>query len=178
MAASKPLAVRVLEQRKIAYEVFAFDSSIRSAEEVARETGMPPEQVLKTLVVEQDPPRGKPYLVMMPSHLEIDLRVLAAELGVKKLHMAAHKDAERHTGLRVGGISALALLGKGFPVVIEQSAVEHSQVLVSAGQRGMDVRLTVADLIALTGARTVRGRFDPAAVGQHTHERRRPERGL
>ena len=156
MATSKPLAIRMLEQKRIPHEVFEFDDSIRSATEVARVTGMPPEQVLKTLVVEQDPPRGKPYLVMMPSAMEVDLKVLAAGLGVKKLRMASHKDAERHTGLKVGGISALALLGRGFEVLVEESAELFDEVLVSAGQRGFDVRLAVIDLIQLTSAKPVR----------------------
>jgi Cys-tRNA(Pro)/Cys-tRNA(Cys) deacylase len=155
MAAPKPLAVRMLEQRKVPHHVFTFDDSIRSAAEVARQTGMPPGQVLKTLVVELDPPRGKPYLVMVPSDMEIELKALARSLGVKALRMASHADAERHTGLKVGGISALALLGKGFPVLIEEGAVGHADVLVSAGQRGFDVRLAVHDLLALTGARPV-----------------------
>ena len=157
MAAPKPLAVRMLEQKRIEHEVFAFDDSIRSAQEVARVTEMPPEQVLKTLVVEQDPPKGKPYLVMVPSLLEIDLKVLASSLGVKKLRMASHRDAERHTGLQVGGISALALTGKGFPVLIEETATLFETVLVSAGQRGFDVRLALNDLVALTQALPVRG---------------------
>ncbi len=150
------MAVRMLEQRKVPHKVFAFDDGIRSAQEVARVTGIPPEQVLKTLVVEQEPPRGKPFLVMMPSSLEIDLKVLAATLGVKKLAMASHKDAERHTGLLVGGISALALIGKGFEVLIEESALIFDDVLVSAGQRGFDVQLSLEDLCGLTGARPVR----------------------
>ncbi len=156
MAASKPLAVRLLEQKRVAHEVFAFDDTIRSAQEVARVTGMPAEQVLKTLVVEQDPPKGKPYLVMMPSPLEIDLKVLAASLDVKKLRMATHRDAERHTGLQVGGISALALIGRGFDVLIEETATLFDEVLVSAGQRGYDVKLGLEDLVALTSARVVR----------------------
>ena len=155
MARSKPLAVRVLEQQKIPFELFEFDPSIRSAEEVARATGMPPETVFKTLVIEQDPPRGKPFLVMMPSTVEVDLRILAASLGLKKLRMASHADAERHTGLKVGGISALALLNRGLTVLIDDSAVGFAEILVSAGQRGMDVRLAVADLLRLTGARPV-----------------------
>ena len=150
------MAIRMLEQKKIQHEVFAFDDSIRSAQEVARVTGMPPEQVLKTLVVEQEPPKGKPYLVMMPSSLEIDLKVLATSLDVKKLSMASHRDAEKYTGLQVGGISALALLGKGFSVLIEETATLFDEVLVSAGQRGFDVRLSLADLLALTDARPVR----------------------
>jgi len=156
MAGSRPLAVRLLEQKGIAHEVYAFDDTIRSAQEVARVTGMPPEQVLKTLVVEHDPPREKPYLVMVPSSLEIDMKVLALSLGAKKLRMASHRDAERQTGLRVGGISALALIGRGFEVFVEETATLFEAVLVSAGQRGYDVRLALADLIALTGAAAVR----------------------
>lgn len=156
MAAQKPLAVRMLEQKKIPHRVFEFDDTIRSAQEVARVTGTPPDQVLKTLVVEQEPPGGKPFLVMMPSSLEIDLKVLAQSLGLKRLRMASHRDAEAHTGLKVGGISALALLGKGFPVLIEETATLFDDVLVSAGQRGWDVRLRLADLLELTGARPVR----------------------
>lgn len=156
MASQKPLAVRMLEQRKVPHEVFEFDDRIRSAQEVARVTGVPEDQVLKTLVVEQDPPRGKPFLVMMPSSLEVDLKVLAAFLGLKKLRMASHRDAEQHTGLKVGGISALALLGKGFPVLIEESATLFDDVLVSAGQRGWDVRIGVGSLMELTSAMTTR----------------------
>lgn len=152
---SKPLAVRLLEQRKIPHEVIVFDDAIRSADEVAAATHLPPELVYKTLVIEQEPPRGKPYLVLVPSTNEVDLRRLAAELGVKKLRMATHRDAERYTGLQVGGISALALLGKGFPVCLAAVASAYDQIIVSAGQRGMDVRLAVKDLVSLTGARLV-----------------------
>ena len=150
------MAVRVLEQRKVPFELFVFDASIRSAEEVARATGLPAETVLKTLVVERDPPRGKPFLVMMSSTSEVDLRVLAASLGLKKLRMATHADAERHTGLKVGGISALALLGHGFAVLLDESAARQEHVIVSAGQRGLDVRLQVRDLLELTKAKPVR----------------------
>ena len=156
MASQKPLVIRMLEQKRIPHQVFEFDDAIRSAQEVARVTGTPPGQVLKTLVVEQEPPRGKPFLVMMPSSMEIDLKVLAQSLGLKKLRMASHRDAEAQTGLKVGGISALALPGKGFPVLIEETAALSGDVLVSAGQRGWDVRLRMADLLELTGARPVR----------------------
>ena len=154
---SKPVSVRMLEQRKIPHEAFAFDSAIRSADEVARATGMPFDAVYKTLVVESDPPKGKPWLFMVPSDSEIDLKALAAEVGCKKLRMASHRDAERHTGLQVGGISALALLGKGFPVLLDARAIALSDILVSAGVRGMDLRLAAADLIAVTAARTIAG---------------------
>lgn len=156
MAAAKPLAVRLLEQRKIPHEVYAFDSGIRSADAVAVAIGMEAGAVFKTLVLEQDPPRGKPYLVMMPATAEVDLKLLAAGLAVKKLRMASHADAERVTGLQVGGISALALLNRGFTVLIHESCRTLDRILVSAGERGMDVALSVEDLLALTGARVVR----------------------
>lgn len=152
---TKPLAVRMLEQKKIPHETFEFDESIRSADGVASHTGIAPELVYKTLVLEQDPPKGKPYLLMMPATAEVDLKRAAASLGVKKLRMASHRDAERYTGLQVGGISALALVGKGFSVWIEAEVTGHESVLVSAGQRGWDVRLSVADLLRLTGARPI-----------------------
>lgn len=155
VAGSKPLAVRILEQRRIPHEVFQFDPSIRSAEGVAEHTGVDPELVYKTLVLEQDPPKGKPYLLMMPATAEVDLRSTAAALGVKKVRMASHRDAERYTGLQVGGISALALVAKGFATYIEGAVLGHGEVLVSAGQRGFDVRLAVGDLIALTGAKPI-----------------------
>lgn len=155
MAANKPLSVRMLEQRGIAHEVFAFDPAIRSAELVAEETGMPRHLVYKTIVVERDPPRGKPYLVMAPSDTELNLRALAATLGLKKLRMATRNDAERHTGLPVGGISVLALLGKGFVVFIDRRALAESHILVSAGVRGMDLRVAVTALVVLTGATPV-----------------------
>jgi len=155
MTAQKPLAVRVLEQRKVPFELFEFDPLIRSAAEVARATGMPPATVLKTLVIEQDPPRGKPFMVLIPADAEVNLRALAVSLGLKKLRMASHVDAERYTGLKVGGISALALLGRGFAVLIDESATGQQQVLVSAGQRGLDVLLQVSDLLELTRARPV-----------------------
>ncbi len=156
VAVAKPLAIRILEQRKIAHEVFAFDDSVRSADGVAAHTGISPHLVYKTLVVELDPPKGKPYLVMVPADNQIELKVLAASVGVKALRMAAHKDAERQTGLQVGGISALALLGKGFTALIDQRALAEETILVSAGQRGFDVRLKVSDLLALTAAKPVR----------------------
>jgi Cys-tRNA(Pro)/Cys-tRNA(Cys) deacylase len=92
----------------------------------------------------------------MPSSLEVDLKVLAASLGLKAVRMASHRDAERHTGLQVGGISALALIGKGFSVLIEETATMFEEVLVSAGQRGFDVRIRLADLLELTTAKPVR----------------------
>lgn len=142
----------MLEQRRIAHTVFRFDDSIRSAEGVSSETGMSPDVVYKTLVVQEESPGARPLLVLVPANKQLDLRLLANGVGAKKLHMARQRDAERLTGLQVGGISALALSGKGFRVVIDEGALHHDEILVSAGARGWDVALGVDDLIAVTGA--------------------------
>jgi Cys-tRNA(Pro)/Cys-tRNA(Cys) deacylase len=113
--------------------------------------------VFKTLVVEEEPPHGKPLLVMVPATSELDLKALASLLAVKRLRMASHADAERHTGLKVGGISAIALAGRGFETLIDDSAVALDEVLVSAGERGFDVALRPAHLFAVTNARPIAG---------------------
>lgn len=152
MSGPKPLAIRRLESEGIAFRIHRFDASIRSAVEVARALGIEPARVLKTLVIEENPLRGRPYLLMVPAPLTVDLKALAGELGAKRLRMAAHLEAERITGLRVGGISALPLAGRGFRILIDRSVTDHDQVLVSAGERGIDVELRPADLIHVTGA--------------------------
>ena len=151
-------AMRLLEGHGAAYEVLTFSPDIHSAAEVAEVVGLDPDTVYKTLVVQR--PRGKtgrarPLLVMVAGDSRVDLTALAASLGEKKLSMATHDDAERLTGLQVGGISALALLNKGFDVCIDRAARSLDQVVVSAGRRGIDVRLAVSDLVEVTQARWV-----------------------
>jgi Cys-tRNA(Pro)/Cys-tRNA(Cys) deacylase len=69
--------------------------------------------------------------------------------------MARHVDAERLTGLQVGGISALALLNKGFTVYLDEWATLLDFIVVSAGQRGLNLKLSVDDLIRVTAAQVV-----------------------
>jgi len=146
-------AMRLLDAHKVAYEVFTFSTDIHSAMGVAEAVSLEPAAVYKTLVVQ--PLQGKPLLVMVAGDAQIDLSALAASVGEKKLHMASQRDAEALTGLQVGGISALALLNKGFVICIDRAAQVLAQVTVSAGQRGINLRLAVADLVRVTGARWV-----------------------
>jgi Cys-tRNA(Pro)/Cys-tRNA(Cys) deacylase len=149
----KTNAMRVLEGRKVRYEVLTFPPEFHSADEVAEILGLPPDEVYKTLVVLR--PKGKPMLIMVAADKELDLKKVAQAVGEKKVHMALHREAEELTGLQVGGISALALLGRPFDVFIDRPATGLSHVLVSAGQRGMDVRVAVPDLIRVTRARVI-----------------------
>jgi Cys-tRNA(Pro)/Cys-tRNA(Cys) deacylase len=143
--------LRLLDSRHVPHQAFAFSEEVHSAEGAAEAMGVPVERVYKTLVVLRE--RGRPLLVLVPGGRRLNLRRLATVLGEKKLRMAGQRQAESLTGLQVGGISALALLNRRFDVYIDASAQAFAEIYVSAGLRGLNVRLPVADLVRLTGAR-------------------------
>jgi Cys-tRNA(Pro)/Cys-tRNA(Cys) deacylase len=143
-------SLRFLDVIGITYEECRFPETILSASGVAEHLGIPAAQVYKTLVVL--PVRGRPLLVMIPGDSALHLKQLAHALQQKKLRMATQKEAEALTGLKVGGISALALRHKHFQVYLDCRAERLEHILVSAGQRGVDVRLKVTDLVHATGA--------------------------
>jgi Cys-tRNA(Pro)/Cys-tRNA(Cys) deacylase len=148
---------RLLDAQKVKYQVFTYryDNDIHSAVEVAEAIGLPAAQVFKTLVAQADDPKRKPMLVVVPGQDTLDLRVLAKAVNTKKIKMASHTDAEKMTGLQTGGISALALINKGFDVYLDEQANRFEQIAVSAGQRGANILLPVKDLVRLTRARVV-----------------------
>ena len=149
---------RLLDSRKIEYETLEYDAAeFHSAAQVAAMIGVPIAQVYKTIVaLREDAHAGrKPLLVIVAADREIDRRRLAASLGEKNLKVAKHAEAEALTGLQVGGISALALLNKPFEVCIDRPALALSHVFISAGQRGLNVKIGVQDLINLTKAKVV-----------------------
>ena len=146
-------AMRLLDAHKVHYQTFTFSTDIHSAVGGAEVLGLEPDTVDKTLVVQ--PPRGKPLLVMVAGNAQLDLSALAASVGEKKLRMASHRDAESLTGLQVGGISALALLNKGFVICIDRAAQVLDQITISAGKRGINLQLPVDDLVRITGAQWV-----------------------
>lgn len=147
---------RLLDSRKIAYTTSEYNgSTFHSADEVAQLIGVPVDQVYKTIVVLREDKTRKPLLVMVAANREVDLKKLAASLSEKKLHIAKHDEAEKLTGLQVGGISAIALLSKPFEVCLDRSALDFERIHISGGQRGLDVQIGVQDLIALTKAKTV-----------------------
>ncbi len=148
----KTNSMRVLEQRRVPYEVYEFSPDIHSAVGVAEAIGIPVQEVYKTLVV-MPPMSKKPILVVVQGDLEVSLKRVSAALGQKGFRMATQKEAEQLTGLQVGGISALALLNKQWPVYVDNHARALTQFLVSAGKRGVNLRLKVEDFINVTGAR-------------------------
>jgi Cys-tRNA(Pro)/Cys-tRNA(Cys) deacylase len=148
---------RFLDSRRVRYQLFTFDyESADSAVKVADVIGLPPGQVFKTLVVQPEDANRKPLLVIIPGPDTLDLKALAKAAKLKKAKMATHEQAEALTGLQTGGISALALINKGFDVYLDDQAQQYDAIAVSAGQRGANVLLPVKDLVQLTRARVVK----------------------
>ena len=143
---------RLLDSRKIKYTTYELPAEKLGALETARLLDLDPAAVFKTIVVTRDRLR-KPLLAVVPGTSSVDLKLLAAALGEKKVYLSTEREAEELTGLPAGGISPLALINKGFQVVIDSSAQSFAEIHVSGGQRGLNIKLPVADLAKLTNAR-------------------------
>ena len=142
----------MLDSRKVPYTAYELPVEKLGALETARLLNVQPATVYKTIVVTRDKPK-KPLLVVIPGPNQVDLKMLAAALGEKKVHLPTEREAEQLTGLQAGGISPLALLNKGFQIVVDASAREQAEIHVSGGQRGLNIRIPVEALIRLTNAR-------------------------
>ena len=150
-ASVKNNITRLLDSRKITYLAFELSAEKRGAIETARLLGVPTDIVYKSIVVTRK--AGKPILVVVPATHEVNLKKAAKFLGEKKVFLSTQNEAEKLTGLQVGGISPLALINKGFLVVLSISVQNHAEIHVSGGQRGLNILLRVDDLIKLTHAR-------------------------
>lgn len=144
---------RFLDSRKVPYTVFELPAEKLGAAGTARFLGVEPGLIYKTIVVVRER-TGKPILAVVPGDHEVNLKALAAFAGEKKLKVPPQREAEKLTGLLAGGISPLALLNKGFQVVLSVEAVAHEKIHISGGQRGLNILLPVHSLIELTHART------------------------
>jgi len=142
---------RLLDSHKISYTTFELPTEKLGALETARLLNVQPELVYKTIVVTREG-KGKPILAIVPGTAEVDLKALARAVEEKKLHLPTEREAERLTGLQVGGISPLALINRGFQIVLDASSKTHPEIYISGGQRGLNIRLPVKALIDLTRA--------------------------
>jgi Cys-tRNA(Pro)/Cys-tRNA(Cys) deacylase len=149
----KTQAMRILERKGIPYEVHHYAATGTNAVSVAIAVGASPNEVFKTLVVQYL--SGKSMLVMIPANMNLNLKKLAKAVGEKKVKMATHHEAERVTGLQVGGISAIPLLNQGFVILLDAEAENHKRIYISAGKRGIQIRLAVEDLLSITKAKMV-----------------------
>jgi Cys-tRNA(Pro)/Cys-tRNA(Cys) deacylase len=144
-------ATELLASRGITHAVHRYEHDPRHPSyglEASEAMGVPPGRVFKTLVASVD---GALTVAVVPVAGSLDLKALAAAVGGKKATMAEPAAAERASGYVTGGISPLGLR-KRLPVVIDSSALDYETVFCSAGQRGLEIELTPADLATAAGA--------------------------
>lgn len=143
---------RFLDSRNVSYTVFNLPEEKLGALETARLLDAPAEIVYKSIVLLRKGP-GKPILAVVPGDHDVHLKKLAKALGEKKVMPATQREAEKLTNLKVGGISPLALINRGFEIVIDQGVRDFELIHVSGGELGLNIRLRSADLLELTGAK-------------------------
>lgn len=155
--------IRMLDAKKIVYTAYDLPAEKLGALETARLIGAPVAQVFKSIVVKREG-KGKLILAIVPGNRDVDLNLLAKALGEKKVHLPTEREAEQITGLQAGGISPLALINRGFQIVIDASAQTYSEIHISGGQRGLNVLLPVSALVALTNASIAEITSDPEVL--------------
>lgn len=156
---NKTNAARLLDRAGIAYELIPYevDENNLAATHVAESLGEDIRQVFKTIVLHGE--RTGHFVCVVPGNAEIDLKKAARAAGDKKAELIAMKELLPLTGYIRGGCSPIGMK-KAFPVYIHNSATDFNKIYISAGQRGLQFRISPSDLIAYTGA-TVTDLIEP-----------------
>lgn len=148
---NKTNVARLLDQAKVPYELITYvvDESDLSATHVADSLGEDIETVFKTIVLHGD--KTGYFVCVVPGDSEINLKKAARVSGNKKCELLPLKELLPLTGYIRGGCSPIGMK-KHFPTYIHESASGHEAVYVSAGIRGMQVKLSPGDLLAQSRA--------------------------
>jgi Cys-tRNA(Pro)/Cys-tRNA(Cys) deacylase len=148
---SKTNAIRILESLKIAHAVVEYESSEEEldAGSVARKIDADPDTVFKTLVARGD--RTGIVVFVVPGSAELHLKKAASVSGNKSVEMIHLKELLPLTGYIRGGCSPVGMK-KSYPTYIDDTALVFEAIFVSAGQRGMQMRIAPADLATAAGA--------------------------
>lgn len=149
----KTNAARLLDRAKIPYELVAYqvDENDLAATHVAEQLGEPIKQVYKTLVLHGD--KTGHFVCVIAGDAEVDLKKAAKASGNKKAEMIPMKELLPLTGYIRGGCTAIGMK-KPFPVFLQQDALDLPIFYVSAGQRGLQLKLSPADYVRYTRATT------------------------
>ncbi|TAE32174.1 MAG: Cys-tRNA(Pro) deacylase [Candidatus Kapaibacterium sp.] len=151
---AKTNACRILDKHKIVYELREYEWSEEEldAVSVARKIGLPAAQVFKTLILMGDV--LKYFVVIIPAEAELHLKNTARITGNKSCSMLPVKELLPLTGYIRGGCSPIGMK-KHFPTFLDESALQHSRISISPGQRGMQVLLAPNDLVQVAEAKIV-----------------------
>ncbi len=151
MKITKTNAARLLDKAKIGYELVPYevDESDLAAQHVADQLGEDISQVFKTLVLRGD--RNGHFVCVVPGNEEVDLKKAAKISGNKSAEMIHMKELLPTTGYIRGGCSPVGMK-KPFPTYFHESAKNYDFIYVSAGQRGLQLKINPMELIKYVGA--------------------------
>ena len=141
----KTNVMRIIEQKKLSYNSRYYgDTGAISGAEVAAAIGEDPHRVFKTLVCTGK--TGNHYVFVIPVEEELDLKKAAKAVGEKSMEMLKAKDLLPLTGYIHGGCSPIGMK-KHFPTYIHETSREFPYIYVSAGVRGLQIKIAPEDLI-------------------------------
>lgn len=151
MKINKTNAARILDSKKINYELvpYTVDESDLAATHVAAELGEDIAQVFKTLVLRGD--RNGLLVCVIPGDKEVDLKKAAKLSGNKKVEMIAMKELLPLTGYIRGGCCPIGMK-KPFPTWIHSTCMDFPFIYISAGVRGVQLKIAPQDLLDVTGS--------------------------
>ncbi len=157
MAKKKPImtnAMRILDAANIRYKAVEYETdgtvSDHFGEEVAKKTGIAPEESFKTLVARGE--RCGIIVVCIPVNKEVNLKRLAAAAGDKRVELIHVKELPGLTGYIRGGVSPIGMKKK-YPTFLEMSCISLENVAVSAGVCGCTLLLSPDDLLKICEAK-------------------------
>jgi Cys-tRNA(Pro)/Cys-tRNA(Cys) deacylase len=147
----KTNAARLLDTNGIFYELteYEVDENDLSAATLAKKIGQDIEQIFKTLVLRGD--KTGVFVVVIPGNTEVDLKKAARVSGNKNCAMVQQKELLGLTGYIRGGCSPLGMK-KPYPLYIHETCELFNTIFISAGQRGLQLKLNPDDLVKATGA--------------------------
>ena len=142
----KTNAARLLDAAGIEYELVPYDytEDDLSAQSVASHLGEDIDTVFKTLVLRGD--RSGLFVCVIPGDFEVDLKIAASISGNKSCAMLHLKELLPNTGYIRGGCSPIGMK-KRYPTFIHESALLYDKIFISAGVRGLQMKISPQDLI-------------------------------
>lgn len=148
---NKTNAARLLDQAHVQYELVAYevDESNLAAEHVAESLGEDIRQVFKTLVLHGD--KTGHFVCVIPGCDEVDLKKAARVSGNKKVEMIAMKQLLPTTGYIRGGCSPIGMK-KPFPTYFHTTCNDFDYIYVSAGMRGLQLKMAPSQLVQFVAA--------------------------
>ncbi len=146
---NKTNAARLLDQQKIAYDLIPYivDEDNLGAQHIADQLGEEIQQVFKTLVLKGD--KNGYFVCVVPGNAEIDLKKAAKATGNKKCDLIAVKELLPLTGYIRGGCSPIGMK-KAFPTFYHESLVLYPYIYISAGIRGLQIKIAPQDLVKVS----------------------------